>query len=97
MSREKQSSRYVWTTFIDDSGWNNAAVTFFTGLVNPNFGFGGLDGPLHLSEDTFDPTRAVPMSIILSIVVGCGTAFIFTVVMLYCITDPMGLLDSHTG
>ena len=97
MSRRKQPSTYVWSTFIHESGWDNAGIAFLTGLVNPNYAFAGLDGPLHLSEDSFNPARTVPQSMISSIIVGFVTAFAFTVAMLYCITDASTLLDSRTG
>ena len=67
------------------------------GLVSPNFGLGGLDGPLHLSEDTFDPIRTVPLSIVISIVMGCVSAVAFIVAMLYCVTDISALVTSRTG
>ena len=97
LSSPKQSSSYVWTTFIDESGWRNAAVTFLVGLISPNFGLGGLDGPLHLSEDTFDPTRTVPLSILLSMAMGSVSAIVFVIAMLYCISDIPALIASRTG
>ncbi|MCJ1282472.1 hypothetical protein MMC26_001795 [Xylographa opegraphella] len=97
MANSKQSSRYVWTTFVDESGWQSSAATFLTGLTCPNFGLGGLDGPIHLSEDTFNPARTVPMSILVSLFMGCISALLFVVVMLYCITNLRSLISSATG
>ena len=97
VSPSKQTNSYVWTTFINESGWSNPVATFLTGLISPNFGLGGLDGPIHLSEDTFDPARTVPMSIIISIVMGCTSALVFVIAMLYCITDISGLIYTRTG
>ena len=88
---------YVWTTFSNESGWRNSGITFLTGLINPSFGFGGLDGPIHLAEDTFNPARNVPMSMLYSIVVSSVTVLIFAVAMLYCIQDLSAILATRTG
>ena len=97
MANPKRSSSFVWTTFVDESGWQSSAATFLTGLTSPNFGLGGLDGPIHLSEDTFDPARTVPLSILVSLVTGCVSALLFVVAMLYCIADLPSLISSRTG
>ena len=97
MANPKRSSDFVWTTFVDESGWQSSTATFLTGLTSPNFGLGGLDGPVHLSEDTFDPARTVPLSILISLVMACVSALLFVIAMLYCITDLPSLISSRTG
>jgi len=68
-----------------------------TGLTNPNFGFGGLDGAVHLAEDCINPKKVVPLATILSVVTAVITAFLFAVSMLYCISDIRLVLATRTG
>ena len=72
-------------------------MTFLTGLINPSFGFGGVDGPIHLAEDTFDPARTVPFSMLWSIAVSGITVVIFAIAMLYSIKDLPAILATRTG
>lgn len=93
----KQPARKIWGGFVNESGWSNKGIVFLTGLVNPNFGFGGLDGSIHLAEDCINATTVVPLATIFSIVTGVVTAFLFAVAMLYCITDIGSVLSTRTG
>ena len=97
MANPKRSNSYVWTTFLDESGWQNSAATFLIGLISPNFGLGGLDGPVHLAEDTFDPARSVPLSILVSVVMACSSALLFVIAMFYCTKDITSIVASRTG
>ena len=68
-----------------------------TGLINPNYGYGGLDGAVHLAEDCFNPSRTVPRAICYSLIVGFVTSFFFAVAMLYSLKDIQAALLSRTG
>ena len=93
----KQPSSRIWGGFVNDSGWSNKGVVFLTGLVNPNYGFGGLDGSIHLAEDCINATKVVPLATIVSIVTAVVTALFFAVAMLYCIIDIGLVLSTRTG
>ena len=87
----------MWGNFVNDSGWNNKGVVFLTGLVNPNYGFGGLDGAIHLAEDCFNATQVVPFAVVFSVLTGAATALFFAVAMMYCISDVGAVLSTSTG
>ena len=98
IAEPKKPSDYVWQEFTNNNtGWSPDALVFLIGLINPTYGFGGLDGAIHLAEDCFDPARTVPRAICYSLGVGFITAFFFTVSMLYCIKDIQEALNSRTG
>ncbi|KAI7332660.1 amino acid permease [Hortaea werneckii] len=42
-----QSSEFVFRTWINTTGWENQVICFITGLVNPLYSLGGLDGVSH--------------------------------------------------
>jgi choline transport protein len=90
----KRPSSYVWTEFVNDgTGWSNGVV-FLTGLVNPHFGFVGIDGAIHLAEDAKNTATAVPWALAATVLIGFFTAFPFVVAMFYCISDPGTVLSS---
>jgi choline transport protein len=37
-------SEFVWRTWMNNTGWENNVICFITGLVNPLYSLGGLDG-----------------------------------------------------
>jgi choline transport protein len=37
-------SKFVFRTWINETGWENNVICFITGLVNPLYSLGGLDG-----------------------------------------------------
>lgn len=67
------------------------------GLINPMYGFGGLDGAVHLGEDSYEPAKTIPRAIVNSLVVGFITTFFFVVSMLYCVKDIDAAVSSRTG
>ena len=42
---------FVFRTWINTTGWENNAICFITGLVNPLYSLGGLDGVTHITEE----------------------------------------------
>ena len=92
----KQSNSYVWTNFVNDSGWSSDGLVFLTGLINPNFGLAGIDGAVHLAEDCANAATAVPWALVSVMLISSVSAFWFTVSMFYCISDPTAVLDTPT-
>ncbi|KAI9842349.1 MAG: hypothetical protein M1838_003165 [Thelocarpon superellum] len=93
----KQSNSYVWTNFVNDSGWSSDGLVFLTGLINPNFGLAGIDGAVHLAEDCANAATAVPWALVSVMLISSVSAFWFTVSMFYCISDPTAVLDTPTN
>ena len=96
-SPTRQSNDFVWTTFINTSGWSANGVVFLTGLITPNYMFAGIDGAIHLAEEVTNPAVAVPRALFSTLTVGFVTAFAFSIAMLYCMTDFGAVLNSPTG
>lgn len=91
------SSEFVWTTFINNTGWKSNAVVFLTGLANPNFMFAGIDGAVHLAEEVADAAKFVPRALMSTVVIGFVTAFGFSLSMLYSLNDFDKVVNSLTG
>lgn len=58
-----QSSEFVFRTWINTTGWSNNGIAFITGLVNPLYALGGLDGVSHITEEMPNPSRNAPLAI----------------------------------
>lgn len=97
LAEPKQSSYQVWHSFINDTGWSSNGLVFLLGLINPTYGFGGLDGAVHLAEDCFEPAKTVPRALCCSLVVGFATAFVLVLSMLYSVQDVEEAILSRTG
>ncbi|KAL5365318.1 amino acid transporter [Aspergillus floccosus] len=91
------STEFVWTTFINHTGWKSNAVVFLTGMANPNFMFAGIDGAVHLAEEVVDASRFVPRALMSTLVIGFITAFAFSLSMLYSLSDFDGVVQGLTG
>jgi choline transport protein len=44
-------SEFVFRTWMNNTGWENNVICFITGLVNPLYSLGGLDGITHITEE----------------------------------------------
>ncbi|CAG7921092.1 unnamed protein product [Penicillium olsonii] len=92
-----QTSQFVWTTFINQSGWKSDGVAFLTGLINPNYVYAGIDGAIHLAEECGNATTAVPYALMSTLVIGFLTFFAFVVAMFYCMSDMEAVIHTATG
>ncbi|KAI9697517.1 MAG: hypothetical protein M1820_007783 [Bogoriella megaspora] len=93
----KQSSDFVWTDFLNETGWSSSGVAFLTGLININYGFAGLDGAVHLADECLNPATAVPWALVSAILASFATATVFMIAMLYCIQDFDQVLKTPMG
>jgi choline transport protein len=46
-----RDSKFVFRTWINNTGWESNVICFITGLVNPLYSLGGLDGVSHITEE----------------------------------------------
>lgn len=53
---------FVFRTWINNTGWENQVVCFITGLVNPLYSLGGLDGVTHITEEMPNVSPSRPAS-----------------------------------
>ncbi|KEF62511.1 uncharacterized protein A1O9_00484 [Exophiala aquamarina CBS 119918] len=92
-STPKASSTFVWTSFINQTGWSDG-LCFFSGLLTTCFQYAGLDGALHLAEECKDPQKTVPRAMIAAVTIGFCTAFPFAIIVLYSVADIDAILNT---
>ncbi|MCJ1246988.1 hypothetical protein MMC30_004199 [Trapelia coarctata] len=93
----KESSKVVWTDFTNQTGWTVPGIAFLTGLINLNYGFAGLDGAIHLTDECLNAATAVPWALVSAIFASFVTAMVFMIATLYCVNDFDAVLNTPTG
>jgi choline transport protein len=54
----------------------------------------GLDASMHIAEECNEPRRTVPWAMISAVLIGCTTAFAYTVAQLYALTDIEAIMTT---
>lgn len=94
----KSSASFVFTeSFFGQSGWSNQSIQWFLGLLTSTAVLSGYDGALHMSGEMKNAPRNVPRSIVIGVIMNSILAFGFTLLLLFCIGDPMAALTTPTG
>lgn len=92
-----ESAAFVFTTFVNKTGWQKDGLAFITGLINPNWAFNGLDCATHMAEEVLDPERIIPIAILGTVGIGFVTAWLFGIGMLFSIQDFDQVANTSTG
>ncbi|KIW81502.1 hypothetical protein Z517_04527 [Fonsecaea pedrosoi CBS 271.37] len=92
-SSPKAPSSFVWATFINYTGWPDG-VCFIIGLSTSCVMYIGLDASMHIAEECKDPSRTVPTAMVTAVLIGCVTAFAYTVAQLYALTDIEAIMTT---
>jgi choline transport protein len=92
-----ESATFVFTTFINRTGWKSNGIAFIVGLINPNWAFNGLDCATHIAEEVEHPERVIPIAILGTVGIGFVTAWIFGIGMMFSIQDFDGVSSTSTG
>jgi len=93
-----QNAEFVFTTFINNTGWKQGGIAFIVGLVNTNWSFACLDCATHLAEEVHRPERMIPIAIMGTVAIGFVTSWLFSVAMFFSIVgDFADVAASATG
>ncbi|KAL4975527.1 amino acid/polyamine transporter I [Aspergillus desertorum] len=92
-----QSKEFVFKTWINNTGWNNNAICFITGLVNPLYSLGGLDGITHITEEMPNPSRNAPLAIGITLAIAFTTGLSYLIALMFSVQDFAALSDTNTG
>ncbi|OCT52352.1 Choline transport protein [Cladophialophora carrionii] len=90
-------AKFVFATFINNTGWSSSGIAFIVGLINPNWGFSCLDTVVHIAEEVHRPERLIPIGIIGTVVIGFVTSFTFSISMMYSLNNFDDIVNTSTG
>lgn len=92
-----QSVKFVFGTFINNTGWKQPGIAFIVGLINPNWAFSCLDCATHLAEEVENPERVIPIAIMGTVAIGFATSWCYSVAMFFSVVgDFQAIVDTPT-
>ncbi|MEU0878412.1 amino acid permease [Lentzea sp. NPDC005914] len=94
---EHQSASFVFTHFVNNTGWSSAFYVGLLGLLLAQYTFTGYDASAHMTEETHDAARSGPRGIVMSIVVSLIAGWVLLVGITFAIRDYDGAIASSTG
>ncbi|KAK7708721.1 hypothetical protein SLS57_008938 [Botryosphaeria dothidea] len=96
-TKDKHNADYVFTTFLNSSGWSSNGVAFCTGLSTSMFGFGGLETAAHFSEEIQHVRKSVPRAIFWTALINAIITFPWLIALLYCSGNIEDVINSKIG
>ncbi|KAF9350491.1 hypothetical protein BGX26_011334 [Mortierella sp. AD094] len=83
----KQSAKFVFTQWENNTGWNSDFYVFMLGLLQSQYTLSGYDSAAHMSEETKNAQKGGPWGIIRAIITAAVVGWIFLVGVTFCISD----------
>ncbi|OGE53836.1 hypothetical protein PENARI_c007G11551 [Penicillium arizonense] len=95
-NKQKQDASFVFHDFRNMTGFG-AAMATIVGILQSFFGMCCYDAPSHMTEEMTHASRDAPRAIILSVIMGAVTGFVFLLTLCFCMGDIGATADSSTG
>ncbi|MEU6708617.1 amino acid permease [Streptomyces wuyuanensis] len=92
-----QSPSFVFTEFVNDTGWANPFYVAAIGLLLAQYTFSGYDASAHLSEETSNASVTAARGIVRAIWVSWLAGFVLLAGLTFAIQDYAGVQQSATG
>ncbi|MEV5510301.1 amino acid permease [Streptomyces orinoci] len=92
-----QSASFVFTKFVDNTGWHNGLYVGLLSLLMAQYTFTGYDASAHMTEETNDASVAGPRGIVRSIWTSWIAGFVLLVGLTFAIRSYTGASGSDTG
>ncbi|MBO3679291.1 amino acid permease [Streptomyces sp. NEAU-YJ-81] len=92
-----QSPEFVFTEFVNDTGWSNSLYVAAIGLLLAQYTFSGYDASAHLSEETSNASVFAARGIVRAIWVSWVAGFVLLAGLTFAIQDYAGTQKSATG
>lgn len=97
MARRSTPDFVFQTSFFGLSGWNSPGIEWSIGLLAVIFPMGGYDSILHMADEVKDAPRKVPMAMVGATLLSGVVAFVFIVVLMFCLGDVDKVSNTATG
>jgi amino acid transporter len=95
-NKQKQDASFVFHDFRNMTGFG-AAMATIVGILQSFFGMCCYDAPSHMTEEMTHASRDAPRAIILSVIMGAVTGFVFLLTLCFCMGDIGTTAGSTTG
>ncbi|PIM66018.1 amino acid permease, partial [Streptomyces sp. JV178] len=94
---EHRSASFVFTEFVNNTGWGSAFYVVLLGLLMAQYTFTGYDASAHMTEETHDASTAGPKGIVRSIWTSWVAGLVLLLGFTFAIQSYDGALKSATG
>ncbi|MEU5404145.1 amino acid permease [Streptomyces sp. NPDC005963] len=95
--KNHQSPEFVFTEFVNNTGWENPIYVAAIGLLLAQYTFSGYDASAHLSEETSNASTTAAQGIVRAIWVSWIAGFALLAGLTFAIQDYDGALNSSSG
>ncbi|WP_406859195.1 amino acid permease [Streptomyces sp. HUAS MG47] len=92
-----QSPGFVFTEFVNETGWANPFYVAAIGLLLAQYTFSGYDASAHLSEETANASVSAAKGIVRSVWASWIAGFLLLAGLTFAIQDYEGTAGSETG
>lgn len=92
-----QSPEFVFTEFVNNTGWSNPLYVTAIGLLLAQYTFSGYDASAHLSEETSNASVSAARGIVRAIWASWVAGFVLLAGLTFAIQDYAGTQSSATG
>lgn len=82
-----QSASFVFTEFVNNTGWGSGFYVALLGLLLAQYTFTGYDASAHMTEETHQAARSGPRGIVMSIVVSLAAGWALLIGLTFAIQD----------
>jgi len=91
-----QHASFVFGGFLNKTGWNDG-MAWMLGLLQAALGTTGYDAVAHMVEELPNPAKNAPKAMVLSVLIGFLTGFIFLMILLFSLTDINEVMTAKSG
>jgi amino acid transporter len=92
-----RSASFVFTKFVDETGWHNPVYVAAIGLLLAQYTFSGYDASAHLSEETSQASVSAAKGIVRSIWASWLAGFVLLAGLTFAIQDYDATRNTATG
>ncbi|MFI6469860.1 amino acid permease [Streptomyces sp. NPDC050516] len=92
-----QSAHFVFTNFVNGTGWSSSLYVIAIGLLVAQYTFSGYDASAHLSEETTNASVSAPRGIMRAITWSWIAGLVLLVGLTFAIQDYAGTQSTETG
>jgi amino acid permease (GABA permease) len=97
MQRDKHTSSYVFTNIEPNSGWTPVGFSFLFGFLCVSWTMTDYDATAHIAEEIKNPEIIAPWAISAAMGFTYIAGWLFTIVLTYCMGEPLDILSSPMG
>ncbi|MFI6687986.1 amino acid permease [Streptomyces sp. NPDC050485] len=92
-----RSPRFVFSEFVNTTGWSNSTYVVLIGLLLAQYTFSGYDASAHLSEETTNAAVSAPRGIMRAITWSWVAGFVLLFGLTFSIQNYAAVQGSETG